>query len=298
MIVKSMSRKKSPAFRQLLGYFFRDGFEEHALYTRNLYTLPERGNWLPLAKEFEDNERLLPIRKNGNHAYHELIALEHQPHLSIERQTAILHDLAEQYVSRRAPNQLALGYVHSDTEYMHIHLMLSANEVRGESRVRLSRAEMQIIVCDLEDYKFEHYPELIGERLQGRTDAQADRVHVTKEGYAAARRQGHAQTRTEQVRAAISKAFEQSTSHDDVAIKLERAGFALYQRGKTWGVEHAETGRKYRLKTLGLLEAFKQSKARHGLVAKHSRELATFRQQRLHRTAEREINGWDGERGR
>lgn len=291
--MKSMSRKKSPAFRQLLGYFFRDGLDERQLYTRNLYAFPERGNWMQIAKEFEENERLLKPRVRGNHCYHEIIALPYQSEVSKARQTDILRDLAEQYLAKRAPNQLAVGYVHSDTRFMHIHLMLSANEIKSNRRVRLSRAELQTIVRELEDYKFERYPELVGERLHGRDETQHDRVRVAAAGYEAARRQGHTLTQTEQVREAVSQALAGAYSQDEVAAKLKANGLALYQRGKTLGIENAETGKRYRLKTLGLLSAFEQASERHALVAQREQALAVDRQRRLSRAAERELDGWE-----
>ncbi len=297
MIVKSMSRKKSPAFRQLIAYFVREGLDEHAVLTRNLFALPESGNWMQIAKEFENNNRFLPMRSGGNHAYHEIIVLEHQPHLSKEKQTEILHDLAEQYLTRRAPNQLAFGCVHSDTDYTHIHLMLSANEVKSEQRVRLSKAELRTIVCDLEDYKVERYPELIGERLHRRGEARTDRARVSTSGYEAARRTGQSATQTEQVRDSVFRALEQSHSQDDATIRLETDGLSFYRRGNTWGIENADTGRRYRLKTLGLFDAFSDAQTRFGQFTERRETLADDHRSRLLHEVTREANSFEIEGG-
>jgi len=46
--------------------------------------------------------------------------------------------------------------------------------------------------------------------------------------------------------------------------QLQETGFKLYQRGQSWGVIEHGSGRRYRLRTLGLQAAFErmQDKAR------------------------------------
>ena len=66
--------------------------------------------------------------------------LERNNVISMTRQTAILKSLAQEYLDRRAPDQLAFGRVHLNTDYAHIHLMISSNGIRSSSRKRLSRA--------------------------------------------------------------------------------------------------------------------------------------------------------------
>ncbi len=291
MIIKSMSRK-APTFTQLLGYFHRDGHDDTGIYTRNLYALPDDGNWRPVAKAFEKNATLLPARKNGNALYHEVLVLEEQQQWSRKQQVAALHDLAEQYLARRAPTQLAYGKCHFDTEYPHIHLMISSNGVRSDRRVRLSRAELATIQREVEAYAFEKYPDLNGDRIY--TRAQREGVRVSSDGYQAAKREGKSLTRTEEACAAVSRALSTAHSAQDLSAHLKAEGLSLYRRGKTWGVCDTESGRRYRLKTLGLLGAYEAVEERFSLRAERETECAE-RRKRLTDVATREAEGWDRE---
>ena len=160
MIIKSMARK-APTFAQLIAYIGRDAAPAPGTtFMRNLYHSGAEER--VVAGQFLDNFRHLPKRKNGNALYHEVIVLEGQPSLSKAELNRILCDLAERYCSQRAPNQLAWGRVHHDTEHPHIHLMISANEVRSPKRVRLEKATFAEIQRDLERYKQRRFPELDG----------------------------------------------------------------------------------------------------------------------------------------
>lgn len=56
----------------------------------------------------------------------------------------------------------------------------------------------------------------------------------------------------------LQPAFDQATSKESIVGLISAQGFELYQRGKSWGVVHLATGRRHRLKTLGLLPAFQR----------------------------------------
>ena len=86
--------------------------------------------------------------------------LEPQGHLAPDIVEHALHDLAGRYCEMRAPRQLAWGRVHHDTDFPHIHLMISANEVRSDRRVRMEKAYFANVQRDLERWRSVHLPEL------------------------------------------------------------------------------------------------------------------------------------------
>ena len=156
MILKSMARK-GPSFGQLIGYINQGAATGDPVFARNIYA-SHRANWT--VAQFLENHRLLPERKNGNSLYHEIIALEAQEGLSEDELRSALIKLADQYIERRAPNQLTYGRVHLDTRSPHIHLMISANELNKTQRVRLSKAEFGQIQVDMERYAKQVFPKL------------------------------------------------------------------------------------------------------------------------------------------
>ena len=157
MIIKSMSRK-SPTFGQLLAYM----------------TIPERvgpsishnlnsdaGDLAAIHREFLENYRYLPRRKNGNVLYHEVLSFSDLDRPNVT--PSIAEDLTRKYLDLRAPFALAYaqGHFHeSEGECPHIHIMISANNRESTRRVSLSRAEFAKVKQRLEQYQKTHYPTL------------------------------------------------------------------------------------------------------------------------------------------
>lgn len=261
MIIKSMSRKV-PTFGQLADYIARGSDPRTGtVFVRNLYASGQDTH--AVAGQFLDNYRYLPERKNGNALYHEVIVLEPQAHLPQDQVEAALCDLAEQYCQRRAPHQLAWGRVHHDTDFPHIHLMISANAVRSDRRVRLDRKGFAKVQQDLEAWRDAQYPELNGQVIYRRS-AEKETPKVTRvEGEMVRRaKEPSAKQKTFNRLAPILK---QAAGRSDLDRQLMIEGYALYQRGQTWGVIDRSTGRRYRLKTLGLHQAFKQALGRNSV---------------------------------
>ncbi len=207
-----------------------------------------------VAGQFLDNYRHLPKRKNGNALYHEVIVLEAQPHLDRVKLNAALTDLAERYCARRAPGQLAWGKIHHDTDHPHIHLMISANEARSAKRVRLEKAVFAEIQRDLERYKSQAHPELSGGPIYNRP-AERSTPKITRDESEAVRRTGKASLK-QTAHAVIKNALVSAHGRDEIVARLRAAGFELYRRGKTTGVQAIDGERRYRLSTLGLQTEF------------------------------------------
>lgn len=253
MIIKSMSRK-APTFAQLAAYIGRDaGSGSSTAFVRNLYA--DGRDRMAVVAQFLDNYRYLPERKGGNALYHELIALEPQPHLSVGEVEDALLDLANRYCEQRAPHQLAWGQVHHDTEFPHIHLMISANAVRSDRRVRMERQYFAGVQRDLERWQVAKLPHLKARTIYGHTHEKQTPKQRVHEGEMVRRTGGP--SRKQQVFDCVQMAMNTSTDRAEFFRKLQADGFELYQRGQATGIIDRGSGKRYRLKTLGLAERYR-----------------------------------------
>ncbi len=239
MIIKSMARKQ-PTFGQLIAYFDKGHDRAEGLtFGRNLYDDPAQSAMV--AKAFERNYRHLPKRANGNALYHEVIVLERDMDVSDTRQAEVLLKLAERYCATRAPHQLAYGRIHRDKDHHHIHLMISANAVRSDKRVRMTKSQFADIQRGLERYKRERFPELGNLRIY---DRQAKLEQARQKNT---------------IRDTLEHLFRQASPDKELLHGLQAAGLRLYQRGQQVGVEVIKTGRRHRLKSLALDIAYAET---------------------------------------
>lgn len=254
MIIKSMARK-SMSFGQLLRYLDAPEAKGPALL-QNLGVLGSDG--VTLEREFLMNARLLPPRKNGNVLYHEVLSFHR-----VDRQCltpAVIADLTRRYLALRAPYALAYGRAHFDTEHPHVHLLISANNFASRRRLRLSKARFRTLRRELEAYRRQRYPELVG--LPVERDKPERPCRSRAEGERARRldgRQADSSSAKERIRAIVLREMEAAGSGPECWQCLLRQGLRLYRRGQTIGVEATATGRRYRLETLGLAAAFDRS---------------------------------------
>jgi len=235
MIIKSLSRA-TKSFEGLYNYLTRD--TDSLLNTFNLYATPQQKE--ALIKEFLDNAKHLKKAKGKNYLYHEIISLNPNT-LPLQEQQHILTDLVSKYISLRAENHLTFTALHKDKDHLHIHLMISANELEGNKRVRLSKKEFSIIQKELETYLNTTYPQL------GKT------THYNKD-------LKQIKSKKELLKTSLVDLFINSTSKEDFKRQSEALKLEFYTRGKTVGV--ISEGKKYRLKTLGVLEEYEKTVAR------------------------------------
>ncbi len=254
MIIKSMARKQ-PSFAQLVQYFHKPLYGRKAqIFAHNIYesASPERA-----IAELEHNATFLPKRANGNFCYHEIIALEECSEISRFKQERILFDLVRRYVSIRAPRQLVYGRMHLDKN-LHFHLCISANAARGKQRIWLSKAQFANIQSELERYKLEKYPELGSRSFYGQRgkhkqfQAENDyRPIVRPSEFEYSKRTGN-QSRKEQLRSLLLPIFANASGLEILKRNLTNHDIGYYCRGKTEGIVDYRSGKRYRLKTLGL----------------------------------------------
>ena len=229
MIIKSLSRA-TKSFESLYNYLTRDS--SSTLNTFNLYA--NAYSKADVVDEFLENAKYLKRARGKNYLYHEIISLN-KNNLTLTKEKNILIDLVNKYISLRANNNLVFTALHSDKEHTHIHLMISANKIMGRKRVRLSKKEFSTIQKELEEYINTIYPEL------GTTK------HYNKDFK-------DIKSKKEKLIDILEDLFNNSTSKDEFIQNIKNLGLEFYTRGKTVGVIYG--GKKYRLKTLGVLDKY------------------------------------------
>ena len=249
MIIKSLARKR-PSFRQLIHYMGRDG---GAAFSRNLYDVGD--NPRAVAEAFERNHAHLPARRRGNALYHEIIVLPAQPGLSEARQRQLLNALADRYCELRAPDNLAYGRIHQDTDHSHIHLVISANAAQSKTRTRLSRAEFAQIQARLEREARARFPELQDRALYDRAP-KISRSSPTVRQDAMERNSPKMPFKTF-YRDALLARVPSCRNEAELTHLLTCLNLEMYQRGKHLGVRNLSSGARYRLSTLGVEDLVK-----------------------------------------
>jgi hypothetical protein len=247
MIIKSMSRKTA-SFGQLLAYLNKPDRKGDAL-THNLTSDGE--DLGAVLGEFLANARLLPSRRKGNMLFHEVLSFA--PADSPALGAGLIEDLTRRYLELRAPRALAYARAHFDAECPHVHIMISANNVASSRRLRVARSRFARIKRELERYQLERYPQLrhsVAHRDQGKARPTSRKED---ERWRRHRKQGTSwPSRKEILKAQVSTLLKESWSEADFVMRLGGIGQALYFRGGQAGVIDTETGRRYRLKTLGV----------------------------------------------
>ncbi len=270
--------RKSPSFGQLLAYMT---IPEQAgpTVTHNMRAL---ANDLPAVhREFLDNARYLPPRKNGNVLYHEIISFSDLDLPSIT--PSILEDLTRKYLELRAPRALAFAQAHLDTACPHMHIMIAANELVSRKRLRLSRADFAGVKRSLEKYQRKRYPFLQHSVVFGGSQQKGQQKGLQSRAESERERRLEKELRAvpsqkDQIRDLILEQLTAAPSGKALFLRLKRLSLHLYKHGKTVGVQDVSTGKRYRLKTLGLEDAFdtalRQWKQQPGrLVALEAQEL-------------------------
>ena len=229
MIIKSLSRA-TKSFEALYTYLTID--KNSKLNTYNLYSNPY--NKKEVINEFLQNAQYLKNARGKNYLYHEIISLN-QNNLNLDKQTNILIDLVNKYILLRCENHLTFTAIHKDKDHLHIHLMISSNELMASKRRRLSKKEFSTIQKELEQYINDIYPQL------GKTK------HYNKD-------YEKLETKKEFLKSSLKDLFKNSTSKEDFKTKCNNLNIEFYTRGQTIGIIF--NNKKHRLKTLEVLEDY------------------------------------------
>ena len=248
-----MSRKE-PSFEALLAYLHRGRIDERFQFYHNLYSRKVEA----VKREFVENAGHLRKRQGGVYLYHEILSIKKCARLSEFRQKEILQEIAQRYVLSRSQRSLVYGVLHDEhVEHLHYHLVISANEAGSAERIRLSKAEFAQVKTQLEAMVQQLYPEL----EQGLVMSQpAKGEKLSRKGGELKRRTGKTPERDD-----LKARLHRVLSAEDRAKFFELLAvqqIRVYVRGQSIGFEDLKTGRKHRLKTLGLEAEFSALNAR------------------------------------
>lgn len=258
MIIKSMSRKH-PSFAQLIDYIERESKLKSREYSihHNLYSR-DRDR---LKEEFMENARHLRFRKNGVYLYHEVLSITRSHTIEEKEQKSTLSIIVQQYLNARAKHNLAYAVLHEDTDNLHFHIVLSANEAGDRNRKRLSKAQFADIQTSLEKWVLQAHPELEqhavfhqNQTREEREERQAKQSHLSNRGEELKRRGGKT-TERDDLQERLSDIFASARDPRHFSELMNEAGFTFYTRGQTHGVTDRD-GNRHRLNRLGLSEAW------------------------------------------
>lgn len=253
-----MSRKH-PSFAQLIDYIEGETKRTHHAYSlyHNTYTRKTDD----LKREFLENASHLKERKNGVYLYHEVVSISRSHTLSEDEQKAILQTIVREYLHTRARHMLAYAVLHEDTDNLHFHIVISANNAGSDTRQRLSKAQFAEIQHRLEAWVLRTYPTLEqkavfyqNQTAHERKEREAHHAHLSDRGEQLKRRGGKTTLR-DAIQERLTDMLETSTDPRHFAELMEQAGFQLYTRGKQYGITD-QAGNKYRLHRLGLADAW------------------------------------------
>jgi hypothetical protein len=248
MIIKSMSRRQA-TFAQLIDYM-EDGRQDRDYSVKNnLFTQSPEG----ITQEFEHNAEFFKKRKDSVYMYHEIISITHSPQLSNTEHKDILRNIVGEYIRARANNNLVYGVLHQEKDNFHYHLLISSNELENTKKHRLSKKEFSTIKKELEIMVVSTYPEL----QQGLVINQPAQENISHKAYATQKRTGKPNQR-ETLKNMLQGIFDTTDTKQNFFEKLAQEQLEIYVRGKTVGIKDQNTGRKYRLSTLGLLSDFEK----------------------------------------
>lgn len=306
MIIKSVGRKASATmtgggrgspFMKLVRYMTRreDGEKSQSVLWHGFYG-HEGMSPQEVVSAFEENARLLKDRKNGNVLYHEILSFSAGYRLQGEALARAVADIGQEYLRQRAANQMAFGAVHWDTDHIHLHLMVSANEVGKRERVRLSKAEFAKIQKAVEGYTLTHYAELGQTRIYDR-ERSKERLKTQTHEQAMKARTG-APSRKEELKAKLHSLFERAANSAELFRLLESEGVAFYTRGKSVGVMVRDANgieRRHRLSSLGVMEHYQATQERlSGLAPTRDSSTHSPRQQEKDMGNETKLGGPGG----
>lgn len=253
MILKSMSRKGSARvhFPQLYDYISRDAQPEHQLWHNFMHHEPDRATTL---RSFVENGSLIRQDSRHNILYHEIISLTRYPGSKVSHQIAALRELARSYLDQRASKQMAYGAIHLDKDHsVHLHLMISSNDIGSKRRVRLPKAEFLQIQRDMEKILHRDFPELQQQKIYNREKFECSRTSDKEQNL---KRRTKAASKKDQLRETLEKVFSHAPSREEAEQALKSFGIDLKTRGKT--VTAVQGKLRCRLKTLDLENVYQQ----------------------------------------
>jgi hypothetical protein len=250
-----MSRKDN-SFAELYDYIKKgmEGNYKHPnAFIHNFYTQFE--NRVEVLKGYTDNVAKLKARKNGNSFYHEIISVKVNPNITREKHYGALYNITSDYITMRANKCLVIGGIHDEHDHhIHMHLMISSNEVGKSKRFYLTTKEFSTVKKLCEEKALAFHPELAQKVLIN----SKKQINHTSNKEDALKRRTKKPSIKDQFKDKLKNIFDSSVDKADFFNNLESSKIEIYTRGKTIGFKDLENNRKHRLKTLGLESEFEK----------------------------------------
>lgn len=254
MILKSMSRHDA-SFGQLLAYVSRDASDPAFIIRHNIYGRSLR----EVLADFDANARHLKSRKNGATMYHEILSIKRATGMPDVEQKQALVAIADRYIRLRAANNLVYAVVHDDkAAHLHVHFVISANELQASKRHRLNKQQFAAIKAGIEGWTLTNYPQLQQAPVMTKRGAAKK---LSNDGGELKRRTGKTPMR-ESVEVRLKAILDRASDKAECFARMQAAGLEFYTRGTTVGVRDTVTNRKHRIATLGLMPEFLALSAR------------------------------------
>lgn len=267
MIIKSKGRKGGErSFTTLYNYLCRKS-EENFTYFHN-FTHSQTHSKEDIINAFKNNAKYIKKSKRLNVLYHELISLKREKNSDLEYYKHILGELAQEYLVKRAPDQIAFCKIHADKDHsIHLHIMLSSNGLQSPKRVRFNKFDYQRIQAHVEEYGRERYPEVIKEAIYTKKGYAKDFDPVKKKKqreikFQYNKRQAQELKTIKELHDILKQIFSQVKSREELQKALEYYNIHLKERGKnitaTYTNEKENTKLQRRLAKLGIDEMYKK----------------------------------------
>jgi hypothetical protein len=239
-IVKILSRH-SPSYGSLIRYILNEGKTDPLeAITHNLRS----DDIESLVKEFAENESFRKqSRSDQVYLFHEIISFNANEDATALT-SAIINDIANEYIRLRGIEGVLLGAVHRDKEHVHVHFCVSALKFRTGTSFGLSKATLRELKIQIQDFHRQKYPEI----SQSFPQHGIGRPYLKDRTWQATHRAERAELK-EQIAGTVRSCFEKATSQKEFLELLRVEDFHYYERdGVPTGIEH--DGIKFRFSRL------------------------------------------------
>lgn len=256
MIIKFKTRKNIYSAKQLVHYILTDkGRIQNPFEAPIILQNINRLSLETMHQDFLDNHKYLKKRKGGVAFYHEIIAISKKDREYIT--LPMLEELMRSYIKMRGgENALVIAKVH---DMQHIHLMMSANEVRSQKRLRMSKNQMQDLLLNYERRHIKLYPELknsiahTNKLERQRRDIQKEQQNHRREKEYQMKQRSNQPTQKEIILERLNQIFNTTSSKEALIQEIQKIKeFKVYiYRGKLKGIIFNDK-KTYRFSTLGI----------------------------------------------
>jgi hypothetical protein len=238
MVIKSMSwkSKKSSKFTEIYNYLHKRADEKCQTLKYNLKHSQD------IIEQFKQNYKLTPRRKNGVIFYHEVLSFNAKDE-ALKQENLIF--LAENWLDLRAPKNLAYGIIHTHQNNLHIHLIISSNEIGRAKKHRLTKKQFKNAQIQLEEIQKQKYPHLTNSICQ----KPSERAKKNKNKYSQKEYNRYKRTKTISKKDKLKSIIYEATQQSDFKKYLKAHNIKIYKRGKNNGVIF--NNKRYRFNTLG-----------------------------------------------